>query len=323
MTGIDLTVLDALEDFGASRAGTPLMLDLARVHEDPQQPRRDFEDILELASSIAENGVKVPITVRPHPSIPGDYMVKFGARRRRASLAAGLTQIPGWLEEQPNDFEQVIENVQRSDLTALEMAEFIARKVAAGLKHAEIAKRLGIHRTAVTKFLVLIDPAPEIDAVYKSGRSTSPDTLFDLRAVLTEFPEQTKAWLATDVEVSRRSVADLKRALTEVADERVESAEPARRRRKVTPEDPDDIKRPVVAVKVEGRFGIIVLSRRAIEDDHLLVKWDHTGEVSAVPCRDVRVLSVGDARRYEPLNRGLGGGALVSGANDAEEEAVS
>ncbi len=305
MTDIDLTALDALNAFGAMQAGTPLLLDLDKIHEDPNQPRRDFEGILELAGSISEVGVKVPITVRPHPKIRGEYMVKFGARRRRAALAAGLSQIPAWLEENPSDFEQVIENVHRADLTAMEMANFIAEKAGIGMKHAEISQRLGISRTAVSKYLALVNPPPEIEEVYRSGRSTSPDTLFDLRAVFTQFPEATRAWIASDVEISRRSVGELKRSLSEERVKAAAPAKPAREAAKARSTDPDDIKHPVVVVKVKTRFGVIVLSRRAVDEDHCLVKWDDTGEVSAVPCRDARLLRVDDARRYEPLNRGI------------------
>lgn len=302
---IDLSALDALigpESRGG--AGTPLMLELGSVHEDPNQPRKTFTDILELAASISEVGVKVPISVRPHPIMEGQYIVKTGARRRRAALAAGLTHIPAWIDVVPSDFEQVIENLQRADLSALELAMFMAEKAGAGMKHAEIAKRLGIHRSSVSKHLALVDAPPELEAVYRSGRNSSPETLFELRSLFTRFPNQTKAWLASDVEVTRRSVEALKQELTK-GGEPSANASTATRRKAAPAGDPSEIKRPVIAVRVGDRLGIIVLTRRANEDDHLLIKWDDTAEVSAVSCRDIRLLRLDDARRYEPINRGL------------------
>ncbi len=314
MTSIDLTALDNFTEPKARGAGTPLMLDIELVHEDPDQPRQEFEDIVDLATSITEVGIKVPITVRPHPFIDGHYMVKFGARRRRAALAAGLAKIPALLEDRPSDFEQVIENVHRRDLTPIEMANFIADKASSGLKHSEIAKKLGLSRTAVTKYLALINPPAEIEAVYSSGRNTSPDTLFDLRALYTQFPEDTKAWLATDAEISRRSVAELRHKLIELTQSKGDGeTRSMRNSRKLNIIRPDEVRRPVIVVKVKGRFGIIILNRRAAQNDHVLVKWDESGEVSTVQCRDIRVLRFDDAGRYEPLNRGTthASGAIV------------
>lgn len=308
VTPIDLSALDAIGGDGMLKetTGTPLMLDLTIVHEDPDQPRKAFDDILELAASIAEVGVKVPISVRPHPTLPGQYMVKFGARRRRAALARGLTHIPAWIDAVPSDFEQVIENLQRSNLTPMELADFIADKQAGGMKPAEIGRRLSISRSAVTKYLALANAPEEIGEVYRSGRSTSPDTLYDLRALLSQFPEEARTWLATNAEVSRRSVAELRNSLSaEQVPERRAASTTQVRKSTSRSADPMEIKRPVLAVKVGDRFGLIVLNLRAAADDHMLVKWDDTGQASEVPCRDIRVLRLDDARRYEPINRGL------------------
>ena len=305
---IDLSALDAFHEWGTRKlSGKPLLLDLDLIHEDPDQPRKVFDDLLELAASIAEHGVTVPISVRPHPNIACHYMVKFGARRRRAALSVGLTQIPAWIDAVPSDFQQVIENLQRKELTPMELATFMAEKVGAGMKHAEIARKLGIHRTAVSKHLALVDAPPEIEAVYRSGRSTSPDTLFELRSLFSQFPAETRSWLAQDVDVSRRSVEDLRRRLTgEGAEfETPEGAKPGKGRRRSASDDPYEIKRPVAAIKVGDRFGMAVLNRRADSEDHILVKWDDTAEITEVPTRDVRLLRIDDARRYEPINRGL------------------
>ncbi len=307
VTPIDLSALDAFDASSEGGGlGKPLMLDLDLVHEDPNQPRKSFEDILELAASIGEAGVKVPISVRPHPVMEGHYMVKFGARRRRAAVAAGLTQIPAWIDDVPSDFEQVVENLQRADLTPMELATFMAEKVSAGMKRGEIARRLGIHHTRISKYLALVDAPAEIEAVYRSGRNTSPETIFELRSVYERYPGETSAWLETGVDVSRRSVEELKRTLAG-GQETAAGKEGARAKaRKVTePVDPMEIKRPVIAIKIGERLGIAVLSRRASSEDHILIKWDDTAEIAEVPSRDVHLLRIDDARRYEPINRGL------------------
>lgn len=305
---IDLSALDVFKDEPTAKAGgKPLMLDIELIHEDPDQPRKTFDDMVELAASVAEVGVKVPISVRPHPNIPGAYMVKFGARRRRAAISAGLTQIPAWIDDVPSDFEQVIENLQRKELTPMELATFMAEKQTAGLKITEIAQRLGIHRTTVHKHLALINAPPEIDAVYQTGRNTSPETIFELRTLYGRHPDETKAWLASGVEVSRRTVDDLKRHLVGggKADGPVD-VPPGRKAAKAAKVvDPMEIKRPLIVVRVGERHGFVVLNRRANEDDCVLVKWDDTAEVDQVPNRDVHFLRLDDARRYEPVGRGL------------------
>ncbi len=322
---IDLSALDAFKDPQAARAaGVPLMLDIDLVHEDPDQPRKSF-DVTELSASVAVYGVKVPISVRPHPNIPGNYMVKFGARRRRASIQAGLSQIPAWIDQVPSDFEQVIENLQRKDLTPMELAQFMDDKMAAGMKVGEIAHKLAVPPSTVTKHLALINPPPEIEALYQTGRTTSPETIYELRSLHKIYPDAVKVWLAGDVEVSRRSVGELKRKLDgggKGAEGAPEGMKPKTGRPRKTP-DPMEIKRPVIAVRVAERHGMVVLTRRANEDEHVLVKWDDTGEVEQVANRDVVFLRLDDARRYEPIKRGLTDDSVTTGSPTAKPTSLT
>ncbi len=305
MTPINLDALDGLDAFDAvPQAGRPLMLSLDLVHEDPNQPRKTFDDAkqLELVASVAEGGVRVPVSVRPHPHVSGHYVLNFGARRRRAALSAGLATIPALIDERFDDFDQVIENVQRAELTPMEMALFVSDKLASGLKAAEIARRLGMGRAAIAKYSALIGAPPEIEAVYTSGRSTSPDTIYELRSVFNRHPGAVRAWLTDEREVSRRSVEELRRALLER--EQPEEAT-ATAKRKANAANPDIIKRPVVAVKIGERLAVLLLTRRPSRDDRVLVKWDDTADVEEVPASDICVVRIDDARRYEPLNRGV------------------
>lgn len=302
---INLSALDAFQGYDThGRAGRPLLLPLNLVHEDPNQPRREFDDTkqAELAASVLEVGVRVPVSVRPHPRMDGHYMLNFGARRRRAAQSAGLESIPALVDEQLTDFDQVIENIQRANLSPMELALFVSAKMSENMKPAQIAQRLGISRPAVLKLMALIGAPAEVEAVYTSGRSTSPDTIYELRNLYHKFPDQTRTWLTEEREVSRRSVDQLRQHL-----EAAQEGEGKRKttKRKPAPGDPNDIKRPIVAVKLADRHGMIVLSRRASLDDHVLVKWDDTAELAEIPARDLSLIRVDDARRYEPINRGL------------------
>lgn len=112
-------------------------LPLSEIQADPNQPRKDFkEDALEeLAKSVKKNGVIQPIKVRKTPAGQGDkpYMIIYGERRWRASIMAGVSEIPALLEDEIGESDlrtqQLIENVHRDDLNPVEQAEFIERRL--------------------------------------------------------------------------------------------------------------------------------------------------------------------------------------------------
>jgi ParB/RepB/Spo0J family partition protein len=104
-------------------------IDLEKIFPDPDQPRQTFDDeaLGELAVSIKENGVVVPIKVRPHPKKNhGSFMLVAGERRWRASKLAGVSDIPAVIEilDDTQALEhQILENSQRVDVPPLEEAE--------------------------------------------------------------------------------------------------------------------------------------------------------------------------------------------------------
>jgi ParB family chromosome partitioning protein len=120
----------AAASFGNLRAasgegqGEALRILLADIDEDPNQPRKSFDqDELEsLAESIKLKGVVQPIVVRPPEA--GRYMLAFGARRYRASKLAGVADIPAIVRAATDDdyAAQVIENQQRANLSNSELA---------------------------------------------------------------------------------------------------------------------------------------------------------------------------------------------------------
>src|SRR4051812_37770370 len=124
--------------------GQPLMLPIDAIDEDADQPRTEFdeESLRELAETIARRGVRQPISVRPHPDQAKRWVLNFGARRLRASKLAGRTDIPAFVDEAADSYDQVIENEQRKALRPLELAMFVKRRLARGESQAEIARML-------------------------------------------------------------------------------------------------------------------------------------------------------------------------------------
>jgi ParB family chromosome partitioning protein len=193
----------------ASHDGRPLLVPLARVDEDPSNPRTEFTDaeIDELAEDIRQHGILQPLVVHPTDAA-GRYRIHFGAMRYRAARRAGLAEVPVVFRDAAADpYAQVAENQKRHGLTPIDLARFIRTKLDEGQSNATIAKRLGMDLTTVAHHLALLDLPPELDEALKSGRCTSPRTLYELSKLHQARPERVKALIAGDSEITRAAVA--------------------------------------------------------------------------------------------------------------------
>jgi ParB family transcriptional regulator, chromosome partitioning protein len=208
----DLAALDAptLEN-----TGQPLMLPLASIDEDPEQPRREFEDnrLEDLAETIRARGVRQPISVRPNLQAPGRWMLNFGARRLRASKMAGMAEIPAFIDTTADSYDQVIENEQREGLRPLELALFVQKRIALGDNQAEIAKRLGKSRQWVTLATALIEPPDWLLQAYREGRCRGTNELYDLRRLHGEHGDAVEAWAAQQPTITRDRLAEFRATL--------------------------------------------------------------------------------------------------------------
>lgn len=193
----------------ASYDGRPLIVPLDRLYEDPNNPRTEFpeSEIEELTDDIRQRGVLQPIVVHPADT-EGRYRVHFGAKRLRAAGRAGLQEVPVVVRDAPADpFAQVAENQKRHGLTPIDLARFIRARVEEGESNATIAKRLGMDQTTVAHHLALLELPPELDDALKSGRCTSPRTLYELSKLHDEQPERARALVAGESEITRAAVA--------------------------------------------------------------------------------------------------------------------
>jgi ParB family chromosome partitioning protein len=198
----------------AAFAGVPLLLPVDALQEDPSNPRTEFAEaeIAELAEDIALRGILQPIVVH-RAATDARYRVMFGAKRLRAAKRAGLETVPVVIAPVAHDgYAQVAENQKRHGLTALDLARFMRARVDAGESNAEIARRLGVDLTTVAHHLALLTLPPELDEALRSGRCTSPRTLYELARLHATKPEQVKAIVAGEGEITRRKVASLKKA---------------------------------------------------------------------------------------------------------------
>lgn len=169
--------LDALIDTThVSTAGSSSIseIPLDHIYANPDQPRHDFdEDALEeLAQSIKEHGVISPITLRKNAN--NNYMIIAGERRYRASKMAGLTTIPAYVrtakDEQVMEWA-LIENIQREDLNAIEIALAYQKLMDDHqLTQEKMADRVGKKRATVTNYLRLLKLPAEIQIGIKEKK---------------------------------------------------------------------------------------------------------------------------------------------------------
>lgn len=197
-------------------SGKPLEIMLIDIEEDPDQPRKAFDPdaMEEMVASVKATGVISPISVRPHPTRPNAWIINHGARRYRASVAAGKETIRAFIDDAHDDYDQVIENLHRDDLSPLEISRFIERKLAEGDTKGKIAKRLSRPAKFVTIHLALIDAPASIMNAYEQGKTSSVETLYNLRALADKHPEQVAEWAEEQKEITRQAVDELAQLLT-------------------------------------------------------------------------------------------------------------
>lgn len=143
-------------------------LKLTEIVRDENQPRRDFDEaaINALAASIKEHGVLQPIVVTKEE---GKYKIVAGERRWRASKVAGLTTIPAIIRtiDSQNRLElSIIENAQREDLNAIELATAYAKlKTQFNLSAEDIAAKVGKSESSVQNTMRLLNLPDDVKKI--------------------------------------------------------------------------------------------------------------------------------------------------------------
>ena len=205
------------------QTGLALVVPIDQLDEDPDNPRKNFppEAIEELAQDIVQRGILQPIVVSDRND-KGRYLIRFGSRRWRAAIQAGLTTVPVIFAVDARDaYDQVAENLKRQNLSPLELAQFIRRRVDAGESNAEVGRQLGMDLSTVAHHLALLSLPPVLDQALKNGRCESPRTLHELSRLHEEQPEQVAALVGGTEPITREAVASLRdsaRMVTPIAD---------------------------------------------------------------------------------------------------------
>lgn len=147
---------------------------LSAISPNPDQPRRTFDEdaLAELATSISELGIIQPLSLRKVG--PDEYQIIAGERRFRAAKMAGLTSVPAYIRT-ANDAEltemALIENIQREDLNAIEIALTFKKLIEQyELTQEKLSERIGKKRATVANFLRLLKLPAEVQLGLRDKR---------------------------------------------------------------------------------------------------------------------------------------------------------
>ena len=172
--GRGLDSLISMDDIQLSGSSAINDIAINDIEPNPDQPRTSFdkEALSELASSIKELGIIQPLTLRQLDN--GKYQIISGERRYRAAKLAKLDSVPAYIRE-ANDSEltemALIENIQREDLNAIEIALTFRKLIDQyNLTQERLSERIGKKRTTIANFLRLLKLPAEVQMGLKDKK---------------------------------------------------------------------------------------------------------------------------------------------------------
>lgn len=257
----DITTTDISGNFVA---GAIASLPIEQIESNPFQPREDFdpEALQELATSIREQGIIQPITVRKMGY--DKYQLISGERRLKASKIAGLSDIPCYIRI-ANDQQMLemalVENIQRESLNALEIAISYQRLLdECELTQEELSQRVGKNRTTVANYIRLLKLPAEIQVAIRDSKIT----MGHARALINIEDELTQVTILRNIivkDLSVREVEEIARNLNKQPSAKKESTV------KVLPADIDEIRgnvadklntKVIVSLNNKGKGNIVI-----------------------------------------------------------------
>ena len=212
----------------AAAGGEPRLVDLDCIFANPYQPRTRYDPgkLRELADSIRQHGMLQPLLVEAENN-QGNYMIIAGERRWKAARRAGLRQVPVIIRSNPIDDEErllfaLIENIQRLDLTPMELSYSFHTLSEMGRTQKEIAADVGLSRAQVANLMRLAQLAERAQRLISASRLTVGHGLALLRAPLEEQTDLANA--AADGQMTVKEVEEAADELAQQAPARLPAA---------------------------------------------------------------------------------------------------
>ena len=239
--GLGALLQDAAEESrqrGEALSAMQEELSLEDIRPNPHQPRTVFDEdsLKELAASIKAIGIVQPITVREVED--GKYEIVAGERRYRASKMAGLTTIPAYIrkvEENAVLELALIENIQREDLNAIEIALSYQRLIdECNLTQDALSERVGKKRATISNYLRLLKLPAEIQLAIKERLIS----MGHARAIINIEDPETQKMVYEQIlkyDFSVRKVEEIARELTRRGVEGAEEVKEVKEKREQNP----------------------------------------------------------------------------------------
>jgi len=217
-------------------SNTVFWIEVDKIRPNPFQPRHEFDEdkLRALSDSIRQYGVLQPLVVTRHEEAKEDggiavtYELIAGERRWRASKMAGIYQVPAIIKEgEENDKLKlelaIIENLQREDLNPVDRAKAFQQLVNEfGLKHIDVAKRVGKSREFVSNSLRILLLPEEMVQALTERKITEGHTRPLL--MLCDRPEEQKTFFQ-ELLVKKMSVREAERLARRIAYDKVRKKE--------------------------------------------------------------------------------------------------
>lgn len=303
-------------DQSAITHGGPLMISLSLIDEDPRQPRSadnpgfSQQSIGELAASYGPRGPKTPISLRDNPVSPGRYIINHGHRRYRAAKVKKLSAIPSFIDNDYSEIDQLIENLQRNELTAQEIAAWIGRELTKGIKKAEIAKSIGKSPAFVSQHATLLHLPEPVSAAIRERKLNDVTVINELTKAFKTNPDEVAMWLGNEhQELTRGSVRLLRDYLEERAhglsiatnsvwddsshiDMPLDDVDRADTTHSSNEKDVDRLKKPILLVEHAGRPARLNLQRRPLAVGQGWLKYEDDGQEAECNLVEVKLVAI-------------------------------
>jgi ParB family chromosome partitioning protein len=262
--GLSALIPDAPETLAIARVSIDIDIDLLEPND--YQPRGHMEDerLDNLAQSIRSNGIIQPIVVRTLDD--GRYQIIAGERRWRAAQRAGLEKVPVVVKDVSAHEKQrrleiaLIENIQRENLNPIEEAYAYHKLVDEfGLKHEDIAARVGKDRSSVANTLRLLRLPDEVRAEVASGRLS----MGHARAIVSLATEADQRRVAREVLTRNLSVRETEAIARKASAPAPDGREQARTKDVHTRAAEDQLRLSLgtpVEIKRRGKGGVVEIA---------------------------------------------------------------
>lgn len=189
-----------------------------KIEPNPNQPRKEFDKtaLEELAQSIKESGVIVPITVKKEEN---KYILIAGERRYRASKIAGLKEIPAYIKiatKQEVMEMALVENIQREDLNAIEIALSLKALIEeCNITQEKMSERIGKSRSTITNHLRLLKLPAEVQLALRNNKIS----MGHARSLIGLEDEQAQISLVKDIIEKDLSVRQVEQIVNRLKEE--------------------------------------------------------------------------------------------------------